>query len=488
MIVILRTKVKNRPGRVSLTFFGFVATLAHVCLHPRGVQMCQPRSLVATPPLQGKTHRMTTVFDAGTVKVAYLGAKLLAQLKLHEGYSRHQIKVLQEKKLRKLIQHAYHNTLYYHRLFDKLGLSPDQIETLEDLKRLPPLTKSDVREHPSLTSGGFQRPKENAISVHTTGSTGSVLQVLLNDREYIESTTFVVYGFLKSGARFWDRFVEIVVPTYQRPHFAFERLGLLRQQVFDLRDGVETTLSRIAELKPTVLYSYPTFLALLARRLQERKSIVHRPRLVVTNGEVLEEHDRTLIQEAFECPVRNSYGAAEVFRIAYECAHNRLHVVPDSCIVEIDESTLGSDGLAEIFVTPLYIRTHPLIRYRLGDRVALSDETCPCGSNFSTIRSVAGRSDDYLTLPSGKKISPRAIYLADHLRDILEYQIVQKTPGRFDVYVRPNSSYGPESQRAIEQTIAAGCLPDLVKVNVQTVDEVKRTATGKLAKIISEVR
>jgi phenylacetate-CoA ligase len=202
---------------------------------------------------------------------------------------------------------------------------------------------------------------------------------------------------------------------------------------------------------------------------------------------MLSDRCRAFLSQAFSCSVRDSYGAAEVFRIAFECQFQRLHIIPDSAVVEVDESTLDSNGAADIIVTPLYLKTMPLIRYRLGDRVILSEDPCPCGSNFTTIRKIVGRSDDDLTLPSGKRISARAINLLENVPGIVEYQIIQKSRERFEVLVKPGTEYGPDSRRQIEQTIARGCAPEAVQVDVRIVEAVRRTPNGKLNAVISEV-
>jgi phenylacetate-CoA ligase len=210
-------------------------------------------------------------------------------------------------------------------------------------------------------------------------------------------------------------------------------------------------------------------------------------KLIMCNGEILTPEVRKRIQQAFQCPVVDSYGAAEVFRIAIECRNQQFHILPDSAIVEIDETTRNSDGSAEILVTPLYLRTMPLIRYRLGDRITLSAERCSCGSSWPVIAKVLGRSDDLLTLPSGRRISPRALNTLDHVEGLKEYQIIQKRPSVFDVHVRPSPGFSEGSRAEIERAIITGCAPDRVSVRVIVADTLRRAQTGKLNAVTSEV-
>jgi phenylacetate-coenzyme A ligase PaaK-like adenylate-forming protein len=101
--------------------------------------------------------------------------------------------------------------------------------------------------------------------------------------------------------------------------------------------------------------------------------------------------------------------------------------------------------------------------------------------------SVAGRSDDYLTLPSGKQISPRAINLLEGVPGIAEYQIIQKSRSDFEVNIRPTSRFGPLSHEQVKQIIATGCAPESVQVNIHVVETLARAATGKLNTVVSQV-
>jgi phenylacetate-CoA ligase len=431
---------------------------------------------------------MNSIYESSSLMVAARGASLFSRLKLHEHFTRAQLKSLQERRLQALITHAARNVPYYRELYRRLGIHPEEIRTVEDLKNLPILTRRDVREHFDALHEEHEKraPGRSLLSVQTTGSTGHPLTISLADSEFIQGLTFITYGFLRSGAKMTDSFAQILVPSTHRGSFLFERMGLLRQHFIDLRQGVERTISQLNEFQPKVIYSYPSFLALMAKEILQGHPLNH-VRLVITHGEMLSDRCRALLSQAFSCPVRDSYGAAEVFRIAFECQFNRLHIIPDSVVVEFDESTLDSNGAADIIVTPLYLKTMPLIRYKLGDRVILSEDPCPCGFNFTTIRKIVGRSDDDLTLPGGKRISARAINLLENVPGIVEYQIIQKSRERFEVHVKPGAEYGPVSRRQIEQTITGGCAPEAVQVDVRIVEAVRRTPNGKLNAVISEV-
>jgi len=433
---------------------------------------------------------MKTIYDSSLFPAFLTVSRLLFLLKLHERYSLAQLQSLQERKLRSLFQHAQREIPYYGNLFQSLSLRPENDNPLSLLKHLPILSKEEARE---LFRSEFLRNRamdteKSLLSVHTTGSTGTPLTVFLSEWEFLTASTFIVYGFLKSGASLRDSYGQIIVPGYQRNHFPFERLGILKQHYIDLREGVEEILRQLKLAKPSVLYSYPSVLSLLARQILSSEGSTYRPGLIVTHGELLTDQTRSLIAQAFGCPVRDSYGAAEAFRIAYECEHQRLHIIADSCVVEADETTLDADGAADLIITPLYLRRVPLIRYRIGDRGILSDDTCPCGSCLPVIRKLFGRCDDFLTLPSGRKISARAVNLLERVPGMIEYQIIQKKRDLFEVIVKPNREFSETTVREIERTISEGCSPEKVHIAVHTVQNVQRAPNGKLNAVLSEAR
>jgi phenylacetate-CoA ligase len=224
----------------------------------------------------------------------------------------------------------------------------------------------------------------------------------------------------------------------------------------------------------------------MARTLLDGGGAEIRPRLLIVNGEVLAASTRSLLSEAFGCEVRDSYGSVEFQQIAFECREGRLHVIP-SVIVEADDETAGGDGYADILVTSLYHYTMPLIRYRLGDRVRVGDDRCRCGEGFGVIEGVFGRSDDFVTLAGGRTISARAINRLDDVRGVREYQIVQKTPERFEVLVTPGDGFDQEAKADIVDIIRRGCGDEAVTVEVITTDHIPRSKSGKLRAVVSEV-
>ena len=201
-------------------------------------------------------------------------------------------------------------------------------------------------------------------------------------------------------------------------------------------DDLRRALERHA---PTVLATYPSAAVLLAEeKLAGRLAIA--PQEIWTGGETLTPAMRRHVHEAFSCPVVNSYGASEFLAIASECAEGRMHLNSDWVVLE----TLDEEGhpvptgtpAARTLLTNLANHVQPLIRYDLGDRVAMSAAMCPCGSHLPVI-DVEGRADD--TLHLAVRDAPRRTLLPLALSTVLEdaglfdFQLVQRGPSALEL-------------------------------------------------------
>jgi phenylacetate-CoA ligase len=149
---------------------------------------------------------------------------------------------------------------------------------------------------------------------------------------------------------------------------------------------------------PTVLATYPTAAELLAEeKLAGRLTL--QPRELWLGGEQLVDATRARIARAFDCRVREGYGASECLSIAWDCSHGALHVNSDWVVLEpIDragEPVAPGTASHSVLLTNLANRVQPMIRYDLGDSVTIGAVRCACGSPFPTLR-IEGRRDDVL--------------------------------------------------------------------------------------------
>ena len=395
---------------------------------------------------------------------------------------------MQVEALRARLAGAARESLFWRRRLADARIVPSRIRQLDDLARLPPLAPSELRRHlDEMTSRAEVARWGDAIrEVRTTGTSGTPTALRLAPDEVLRSMVFVLYAFLEGGARWTDAFVQFAVVDRPRARWFHERLGLLREHRLDLRAPVEESCRMLRAIRPAFVYGFPSHLSLVAACLEREGSDLLQSRRVFSHGEVLTPAARRLIARAFGGGVRDTYGSTEFNRIAYACSVGALHVIPSAVVLEIDPATRARDGSGEVLVTSLYHRTTPLFRYRLGDRVRLGTGQCPCGSSWSWIARIDGRADDVLVLPSGRRLTPRAINLLEDVAGVLNYQIVQPTAARIDARVEVDETFDPAAADRIGEMIRRGC-GEPVDVRVEQVARLERLRTGKLQAVVSLV-
>lgn len=203
---------------------------------------------------------------------------------------------------------------------------------------------------------------------------------------------------------------------------------------------IEAMVAQIDLFAPTVIATYPSAASLLA---QEKSSgrLRSAPAEIWTGGEYLSPAERRFIRQAFGCPLADSYGASEFLSLAFECSREALHLNSDWAILEsVDDEgrpvPAGEFG-ATALLTNLANHVQPLIRYDLGDRIAVHAERCACGSHLPVIE-VQGRCDDTIFLEGADGRSVRVLPLAlctalEEGAGLFDFQVVQKGPQALDL-------------------------------------------------------
>jgi len=415
----------------------------------------------------------------------------IAQLKRHQWLDEKDLTEIQNRKLRKLINHAYHHVPFYHDLFDSSGLRPSDVSCVKDLQKIPILTKEDVRKnYPNkLVANGIDIAKCHVSS--TTGSSGVPIKVGFSDRGHDFLYALALYIWFELGLRLKDKFVTIQHRNYQTDNnILFKKLGIFNWENISIFTPVEDILKGLINSKPDVIYSYPSMLLLLSQEI-EKKNAGIKPRLIVTSGETLTEHSRHKISNAFNSEIRMWHGAEEFGGMAFECRnHSGYHWINDTAIIELVKNDRnvedGEDG--EMVVTGLTNYITPLIRYKLGDIGTHTSERCSCGRGLPLIKSIEGRTDDFLILPSGKKISPRMINVIEDIPGVSMYKTVQEAKDRIIVNLVKGKGFNQETISQIKKHIKKGCLGEDVQVDVKLVDSMPLDGRGKLRAIISNVK
>src|SRR5437588_548721 len=238
------------------------------------------------------------------------------------------------------------------------------------------------------------------------------------------------------------------------------------------------------------ILGYASSLYSLACFAEEQLRTPPQLRVVVSNAEPLYAHQRELISRVFGCPVRDSYGMSEIVCGASECEAGTMHLWPDAGIYEVlrDESDdpVEPGEVGRLVCTGLLNFDMPLIRYEVGDRVAIAPQTqtCRCGRTLPILVSIEGRADDVILTRDGRRIGRLDPVFKNGI-SIREAQIIQESVDLIRLRVVPAHGFTFKHEQAL---LAA--LRDRVgdmELKLEKVSEIPRSANGKFRAVISKI-
>jgi phenylacetate-CoA ligase len=395
-----------------------------------------------------------------------------------------------------LLEHAYATVPFYRDRLDRAGLTPDDFRDFADYRRLPVLTKADLREHGDrLLSARCDRRQVRLKK--TSGSTGVSVQVLVDEDSLQWKRACVLRSDEWSGWHFGEAMALVWGnPEYlQRGWRGRLRNALLERAFYlDTLKVDEAALARFTRLlrrrQPPMIFGHAHSVYLLAEYVRRAGGGV-RPRGVVTTAMVLHDWQRRAIEEVFACPVTNRYGCEEVSLIACECQrHAGLHVNADGVYLEVlrdgRPAAPGEEG--SVVVTDLTNRAMPLLRYQVGDVAVLTDRRCPCGRGLPLLERLQGREADYVVTPAGELIS--GISLTENFAlcvpGVTQFQVVQEAVHHFRFRIVRGPEFGPPSLRRVRELVAERFGPD-VTYECEFVDHIPPEPSGKYRFCISRV-
>lgn len=350
---------------------------------------------------------------------------------------------LQLKRLQEVVKRAYENVPYYHKRLDELGVTPDDIQTLEDIEKLPFTTKSDLRE--AYPFGMFAASTDDIVEIHTTsGTTGKP----------------TVSGYTKKDIGIWGEVVaralsmaggtkkDIVQNCYGYGlftgglgvHHGGQKVGCT---VIPISAGnTQRQIEVLQDFKSTIITCTPSY-AMYISEVLEREGVSKKDiklRAGVLGAEMWTEEMRNEIERRLGIDALNIYGLTEIIGpgVANECMEkNGLHIFDDHFYPEIIDpknlETLPEGEKGELVLTTLTREGMPVLRFRTKDITALRNGKCACGRTHVKMDRITGRSDDMLKI-RGVIVFPSQIERALLKIPGMEpqYQIIASRPHHMD--------------------------------------------------------
>jgi len=370
------------------------------------------------------------------------------QTKLHHPIqTRQDLEVWQERRVHKHLKTVLPKSSFYHQYYQGLPI--------QEWRKFPIIEKQMMMEHfDRLNTVGIDKddayrialaseenrdfsPQIHEVSVGlSSGTSGNRGLFLVSRQERLRWAGTILAKVLP--APLWKS--QKIAFFLRANNNLYQTINSRRIQFrfFDLLDPIPLHIQRLNYYQPSILAAPPSVLRILAMALKS-KELKIKPCKVISIAEVLEPLDDLFIKEQFQQTIHQVYQCTEGF-LGVSCSHGTIHLNED--LVVIEKEYIDDRRFFPV-ITDFFRTTQPIIRYRLNDILVESSEPCTCGSIFTALEKIEGRSDDifYLYSRFGGKFIP---VFPDFLRrsilqaaaEIAEYRIIQHNPGLIEVLVK----------------------------------------------------
>jgi phenylacetate-CoA ligase len=409
-----------------------------------------------------------------------------------------ELSALKFSKLKALLIHAQENIPFYGKQFKEFEFDPFALEGLEDLRKLPLLSKAEIRQNLDdmvwkACPGGLHR-------YNTGGSSGEPLVFYFDRRRqaYDKAARAMTHRWwgIDIGDKelyLWGSPLEITKQDRLkdlRDRFTNEHLI----SAFEIsKDRVPEIVNTFRSFRPKCVFGYPSTIALFCHMAAQQGWRLDDLgiKVVFVTAEVLYEDQKEVISDFFGgVPVADCYGSREGGFISHQCREGKYHVMDPNYILEFINNGKpvkpGAEG--EIVITHLDVWGMPLIRYRTGDMAKAEEVACACGRTFSTMSNIKGRTTDFVVTPDGRwQHGLSVIYVVRDIEGVDEFRIMQEDVDDIRVLLKVHEDlYPADGDERIMRGIRKRMGED-VRVAVQRVDTIERDASGKYRYVISRV-
>lgn len=418
--------------------------------------------------------------------VAFYYFKLNIQIK-----SRPQTTVKSQKKnIARLIRRAYKIPFYRER-FEKANILPSDIRGVEDLKKLPVLTKEEYREW--MIREESKPENEYCMKSKTSGSTGNPTPLLFSPKEYACDIAHALRTWKFCGYNpIWGKTMTRVQKSSEQVGYntIVQKLGILRREMVDQSRPEAEVIEKINRYKPDLLQMcLPEFIK-IALYAKKHDIKIHHPKFVYSLGEVIDERAERIIHESFGDGLMSNYGCAEMGEVSTRkpgkreyYIHNDLYAV--DVVSEDGYSVVGERGY--VYLTSLYRNEFPLINYDVGD-VAILDYV----DGRECFTEICGRKNDFFIVEEDKMITYYALdgVVVAFANDVMQMRFIQRKRDEILVQVvkDPNSKKTKDELREeITERLKQAVSPKVL-YSYEWIDEIPLGENGKFKMMIKEMQ
>jgi len=418
---------------------------------------------------------------------------LIQQAFERERWDRGRWKAWQEERLVFILNRAARRVPYYREQWAARRRNGDNA-SWEYLENWPILDKETLRQRGAAFLAD-DCDKRMMFHEHTSGTTGKSLNLW-----WSRETVRLWYALFEARCRRWygvskqDRWAilggQLVTAVgQQQPPFWVWNLPLNQLYMSSYHLGPDLIpyyLEALNEYGIKYVFGYSSSLYALAQEILRMRRTDLQMTVVITNAEPLLDYQRTSISEAFQCPVRETYGMAEIVAAASECNEGSLHFWPEVGAIEVFEKGQVGEARGDLICTGLLNPDMPLIRYKVGDYGVLGsdDARCACGRLLPLLTSLEGRIDDLLYTQDGRRIGRLDPVFKDQI-SVREAQIIQESMNRVRVRYVPALDFTPDKANLLIRRLQERMGP--VEVVLDETAQIPRTSNGKFQSVVCRI-
>jgi phenylacetate-CoA ligase len=429
-------------------------------------------------------------------KIIYaIGSYWEAHRSIRRQFDDNKIRRVQIRRLQCLLRFSVKNIKYYQELFQSYDLNVDKIQTPQDLRHVPFLTKAQLRDR----FWDFLPHSLPACRVSRTSGSSGIPVCILSDWKSRRINSAAVVRFRKA----------IGIPLFRRPMIKLQNTnhdqyklprwtyiqGIHKTYYLNPYVTSERNIVYInhlkAKLSKPVISGNTSAARMLAHYTKDGIFPRLSPSVIITGGEILFPQVRDLIESTFGIGVIDVYACNEARDIAWQCGQcYGYHINSDNAIVEIvkNDRPVAVGEIGEVVITDLNRYVMPIIRYKNGDTARFTDEICPCGRKLPMIAEVTGRTGDNIHLPNGNVI------LWSHLKSqmthpyIRQFQLVQELDRSFTIRYIPEDGADTEHLDVLLLKRYQTLLGDSIKIKIEKTTIIHPAASGKSKLVVSHYK
>jgi len=396
------------------------------------------------------------------------------------------VQAIQERKLQRLLTHAFETFPFYRDRFQQAGLHPRDIRRTEDLAQLPLLTKDEYRDF--TLSVVEKRPQYYAAWYldGTSGSTGMPLRIWRTWEERAYMVAKWMRTLFLNGYRWTDVTFSLPSPHRLQKDSLLQRFGVMRRYSVAYTAPVEEMVEQYLKVRPTVLYANKSQLVQMALFCSRRGIALPRPRFYVCAAETLDANSRSTIVEAFGDRLFEVYGGTEFNNLAFQIiGEDYLHFSHTTNVLELLEDGAPREDRGYCAITDLHIYSFPLIRYQLGDYIETEVR-----EGLRVIKKIRGRLDDWVIFEDGTRKPFHPFYeIMERRPEVRQFRIVQETLRHIRVLVVRDPASDPEKlAHMLIHDLRSEVRDNDVDYTIEWKDDIPPDPNGKLRMIVSNLK